>query len=250
MAKTSRKKVIKKSLQVQSKKSGLTHHIDDFEGFEKFAESILQKFKTDNQLQLAQSLKFQEAVSAISLDATFLKTYDQLESYRICFNGLEPLSIAGNLACGGRFNIGGAQKSEHFDHEMAACIYVASSIECAKAETGPHRNPEVYELSLLKSVKLWDVRSLLIALENSESLIAAIDKSPFNMQWSLQKFPTPSQILGSALRKIGGDGILYPSTKHEGGIVFGFFVKDETDANSKFKATRISDGQLELPVQK
>lgn len=109
---------------------------------------------------------------------------------------------------------------------------------------------EIYELSLLKSVKLWDVRSLLTSVENSESLIAAIDKSPFNMQWSLQKFPTPSQILGSALRKIGGDGILYPSTKQEGGIVFGFFVKDETEGNSKFKATRISDGQPELPVQK
>ena len=133
---------------------------------------------------------------------------------------------------------------------MAACIYVASSIECAKAETGLHRNSEIYKLSLLKSVKLWDVRSLLITLENSESLIAAIDKSPFNMQWSLQKFPTPSQILGSALRKIGGDGILFPSTKHDGGIVFGFFVKDETEAKSKFKATCISDGQLELPVRK
>lgn len=250
MAKPSRKKVIKKSLQVQSKKSGLTHHIDDFDGFEKFADSILQKFKTDNQLQLAQSLKFQEAVSTISLDTSFLKSYDQLESYRICFNGLEPLSIAGSLACGGRFNIGGAQKSEHFDHDMTACIYVASNIECAKAETGLHKNPEIYEFALLRPVQLWDVRSLLIALENSESLIAAVDKSPFNMQWSLQKFPTPSQILGAALRKIGGDGILYPSTKQEGGIVFGFFVKDEAEAKSKLKTTRISDGQLELPLKK
>lgn len=139
MAKSSRKKVIKKSLQVQSRKSGLTHHIDDFDGFEKFADSILQKFKTDNQLQLAQSLKFQEAVNAISLDTSFLKSYDRLVSYRICFDGLKPLSIAGSLACGGRFNVGGAQKSEHFDHDIAACIYVASSIECAKAETGPHK---------------------------------------------------------------------------------------------------------------
>jgi hypothetical protein len=52
-----------------------------------------------------------------------------------------------------------------------------------------------------------------------------------------------------ALRKICGDGILYPSTKHDGGFVFGFFAKEETKAKAKFKATRISDGQLELPVQ-
>ncbi len=243
------KKVVKKTLQLQSKKSGLTHRIDDFDGFEKFAKSILHKFATDNQLQLAQSLKFQEAVGGISLDMSFLKSYDRLESYRICFDGLEPLSIVGSFGCGGRFNVGASQKSEHFQHEMAACIYAASSIDCAKAETGPHQNPEIYELSLLKPIKLWDVKALFSSLDNSESLISSIEKSPFNMQWSLQKFPTPSQILGSALRKIGGDGILYPSTKFSEGTVFGFFVKDGAEAEARFKATRISDGQLELPVQ-
>ncbi|HRK08748.1 MAG TPA: RES family NAD+ phosphorylase [Pseudobdellovibrionaceae bacterium] len=249
MAKSSRKKVIKKSLQVKSKKSGITHQIDDFDGFEKLAKSVLEKFKTDNQLQLAQSIKFQEAIRAVSLDARYLTSYSELEVYRICFDGLSPLSIAGSLACGGRFNVGGSQISTHFAYDMAACIYVASSINCAKAETGPHRNSEIYQLSLLKSVKLWDVKSLLSAQENCEYLIAAIDKSPFNTQWSLQKFPTPSQILGSALRAVGGDGILYPSTKCKGGVVFGFFVKDEADANAKLKANRIIDAQLELTVQ-
>lgn len=243
------KKQVKKSLQVKSHKSGLTHHIEDFDGFEQVAESILQKFKIDNQLQLAQSLKFQEAVATISLDTSFLKEFEQLESYRICFGGLNPLSIAGSLACGGRFNIGGAQKSEQFAHEMTACIYAASTLDCAKAETGPHRNAEIYELTLLHKVKLWDVQGLISTLDNADSLISAIEKSPFNMQWSLQKFPTPSQILGAALRKIGGDGILYPSTKHQDSMVYGFFMKDETEANSRLKATRIEDGQLALTIQ-
>lgn len=159
------------------------------------------------------------------------------------------MSIAGSLACGGRFNIGGAQKSEQFPHDMTACIYTASSIDCAKAETGPHRNAEIYELNLVKPVKLWDVKGLISSLESADSLISAIEKSPFNMQWSLQKFPTPSHILGAVLRKIGGDGILYPSTKHRDSTVYGFFLKDETEANSRLKATQIEDGQLALPIQ-
>ncbi|MEN0059521.1 MAG: RES family NAD+ phosphorylase [Bdellovibrio sp.] len=244
------KKKVKKSLQVKSHKSGLTHHIDDFDDFEKVAESILQKFKIDNQLQLAQSLKFQEAVASISLDTNFLKDFESIESYRICFNGLSPLSIAGSLACGGRFNIGGAQKIEQFPYEMTACIYAASNIDCAKAETGPHKNAEIYELVSLRPIKLWDVKALLSSLENSEGFVTAVEKSPFNMQWSLQKFPTPSQILGATLRKVGGDGILYPSTKHHDSIVYGFFIKDETEASVLLKATLIDDGQFGFPISK
>lgn len=126
MKKVARKKrKLTKSLQVKSHKSGLTHHIEDFDGFEQVAESILQKFALDNKLQLAQSLKFQEIVSSISLDKAFLKDFDAFTSYRICFGGLSPLSIVGSLACGGRFNVGAAQKSEQFPCDMTACIYAA-----------------------------------------------------------------------------------------------------------------------------
>lgn len=234
-----RKKKVTKSLRVKSHRSGLTHHIEDFDGFEQVAESILQKFAIDNKLQLAQSLKFQEVVSSISLDKSFLKNLDTLTSYRICFGSLSPLSIAGSLACGGRFNVGAAQKSQQFPCDMTACIYTASSIDCAKAETGPHLNAEIYEMSLLKPVQLWDVKGLLSSLENADSLISAVEKSPFNMQWALQKFPTPSQILGAALRKIGGDGILYPSTKHRDSTVYGFFLKDEAEAVNMFKINNL-----------
>lgn len=243
-----RKKVTKKSLQVKSKKSGFIHHIEDFGKIEKVADSILKKFALDNRLQLAQSIKFYEAIQRISLDKKFLTSFPQLKSYRICFGGLEPLSIAGNLACGGRFNVGGAQKtSDPFPFEMFACIYTASSLDCAKAETGLHKNSEIYEVSLLNPVELWDVRALLAATENADGFISAVEQSPFNMQWCLQKFPTPSQILGATLRNIGGEGIVYPSTKHKDSFVYGFFVKDDADAILRLKATRATDNQGDPP---
>lgn len=63
-----RKKVTKKSLQAKSKKSGFIHHIEDFSKIEKIADSILKNFALDNRLQLAQSIKFYEAIQRISLD--------------------------------------------------------------------------------------------------------------------------------------------------------------------------------------
>src|SRR5438105_4916148 len=57
--------------------------------------------------------------------------------YRIVYGGYHPLAIAGSLAAGGRFNIGGAQVSALFPNfSMRACLYAASSLNCAHKEAG------------------------------------------------------------------------------------------------------------------
>lgn len=244
-----RKKSSAGSLKVESKRTGLVHQITDLDGLDQFAEAILSKFVTDNQLLLAQSLKFLEFIQGQTLSGEHLVANESVLSYRICFNGLDPLSIEGSLASGGRFNIGGAQVHQEFPYEMAACLYVADSVECAKTETGPHRNPEIYQLSTIAPVELWDVRSMLLTMDNGEELIQLIEKHPFNMVYNYQKFPIPSQILGATLRRIGGDGIIYPSTKHKGGSVYSFFIKDRADATTKLKAVRLDGEQMNLPLK-
>lgn len=239
---TTKKKASRHAIRVISPK-GITVHIEGYDDLDALAQSVLAKFALDNYLSLASSMRFTQTLSYLTLDPSHLKEFEVFESYRICFGGLDPLSIAGNLAVGGRFNIGGAQLSSDFQtYNMFAAIYTASSLDCAKAETGPSKNPEIYKVSTKKKLKLWDLKSLISSFANSQNILELIEKSPYNTQWRLQKFPTPSQLLSAHLKVAGGDGLFFPSTKDTNdGIVYCIYLRDEKDANSTLDAARVPE---------
>jgi len=156
--------------------------------------------------------------------------------FRIVYGGFNPLSVAGSFATGGRFNIGGAQINPLFPNfTMQACLYAGSTIECARKEAGLGINQE-YRLTPKKSFKLWDLELLIEEKLTYSSLKSQIDSTPLAAIWALQKVPKVSQILAYYLRKKGGDGLIYLSTKDSKGKVLAFFAKDDDHVKRCFQA--------------
>src|ERR1700735_5301086 len=112
MKKKTTKKTAKKmnpvAVNVLSSATGLTHFFSDLAGFEKIARDLEQKSATERTIRLAHSLRFWSWLTGRSI--TTQPTH-QLKTpiFRICFSGFDPLDVSGSLACGGRFNVGGAQ---------------------------------------------------------------------------------------------------------------------------------------------
>ncbi len=162
------------------------------------------------------------------------------ECYRIVYGGYNPLSIAGSLAAGGRFNIGGAQVSHLFPNfSMQGCLYAGSSLTCARKEAGdPLGKAQEYALKPKKTFHLWDLRLLIAEKLHYPDLKFFVDSTPLSAEWRLQKIPKISQMLAFFLRKKGGDGLIYPSTKDPQGAVLAFFIKDDPAVKASFDAIR------------
>ncbi len=241
--------VKRKSSRINIKSDkGLIHHLDVVE-VEELADQILQKYSLDSRLQLANSVKFNHFIGGSSFDRNDLIQAVPIDTFRICFGGYDPLSVAGTLTAGGRFNIGGPQVHLSFPkYTAAAGLYAACSLDCAKAEVGPHKNAEIYAIKSSAPLNLWDLSAVISRMSNPQGTYDAVDATPANMQWILQKFPMPSQMLAATLRGIGGDGLFYPSSKHTGGRNYCFFAKDDRDIKSRLSAVRITEDQLSLPI--
>lgn len=162
----------------------------------------------------------------------------QAPVYRVSFH--PPLTIMGNFATGGRFNVGGAQQTPLMpDLGMTGCIYAASSATCAKLEAGkPHGAGKLYRLTLQRTFRIWDLATVMEGMDYPD-LINKIQATPVEGRWKLQKTPLVSQILGHHLRKIGGDGIVYQSQKQAQEQTFAFFISDDAQAQSFFTAESI-----------
>lgn len=156
--------------------------------------------------------------------------------YRIVYGGYNPLSIAGSLAAGGRFNIGGAQVSSLFPNfSMRACLYAASTINCARKEVGEMRGiTQEFEIKPNRTLHLWDLNKIIDQHIVYPNIRDFIDESPLAARWELQKIPKISQILAHYLRQIGGDGLIYPSTKDRRDNILAFFIKDDVEAQKLF----------------
>lgn len=161
--------------------------------------------------------------------------------YRIVYGNYNPLAIAGSLAAGGRFNIGGAQVSSLFPNfSMKACLYAASSLNCARKEAGEIRGlSQEYELKPLRVLYLWDLKLLIDQQISYQGIREIINDSPLAARWELQKVPKVSQILAHYLRQFGGDGLIYPSTKDRRQNILAFFVKDDAQTHQLFSARQI-----------
>jgi hypothetical protein len=237
-----RRKKSKLSVTAVSPKSGITHHFNDLDALQALAKSYISKWNAQLEGDLIESMRLWNWLrnQKQQLNNKFISW--QKPIYRIVFGGLDPLSVAGSLAAGGRFNLGGAQivDEELFPGlQMGACLYGASSIDCAKLEAGiPLGNAELYKLTPTQPLKLWDLETTLNELSNP-TLIELVRRTPMSKRWVLQKTPLFSQLLSTHLRLLGGDGLVFNSTKLESEMVLAFFVKDDRQVQSLFQAERI-----------
>lgn len=159
--------------------------------------------------------------------------------YRVTYGDFDPLSIAGSLADGGRLNIGGAQQlpaKEFSGIRKSACLYGASSIQCALREAAdPVGNYRIFRLTPKSECDLWDLAAVLSSTPYP-NLKARIEATPMSQMWALQKSPLESQILAHHLRDLGGKGIVYDSQKDPGAKILAFFLLDDQEAHRAFDA--------------
>ncbi len=164
------KKTAITAINVKSEATGITHVFPDVEVFEKLLVDLEQKVTLERTLALGRSIQFWNWLSGRSLISEPTYTLES-EIYRICFDGYDPLEVSGSLACGGRFNVGGAQKSTSFPTiEMAACVYGADTEKWAMDEAGSLiRSPELYKLKPIKPLLLWDLSVVINELDDQMS---------------------------------------------------------------------------------
>lgn len=235
----------KNRVLVAKSRAGL-NHLFDVEGIEELAEAFVAKSEGKFKSQVVNGASFWSWLQSKSTLAAINPKNCVQQFSGSCFRAttgqFNPLDVAGNLAAGGRFSVGGAQIQSKIlfpKLDMRAGLYAADSADCARAEmqTGnlPAPHAKISELKTKRPLVLWTLDKVLAALARPE-LQQLVDETPMDAIWALQKVPRESQLLGAHLRLIGGDGIAYRSLRHPGGTVFCFFVDNQDHAKELFDA--------------
>lgn len=223
----------------QSSNTGIVH----FFGNPKEWTNTIKNFE-DKYLSKQKS----DLITALSFDS-FLqsKKIQTIPDYVISgsvFRSVAPAfdvwSVAGSLADGGRFNIGGAQQIPELPNiRKFSSLYVASSLECTLAETAkPHGKIKCYKMTLKKEMTLWDLNKVITELDHP-SLKEIINLIPVDAIWGYQKIPMVSQILAAFLKSKGGNGIIYPSVKMPSEQNISLFFSSDGDAKASFEVEEV-----------
>lgn len=161
--------------------------------------------------------------------------------YRLMYGGAPVWSILGSFGAGGRFNPGMAQMSAHFPNLKAqGCLYMASTLECCYAEAPPpYGDPQQFELAPQRPFVLWDMKKVLRHY-GDPVLEQRVLNTPLDAIWSHQKVPMTSQLLAAELRRIGGDGIIMPSTKRTNDSTIALFFDSDTNCVAALTPSRMN----------
>lgn len=229
------------TLLATSKGTGLRHSFKNIEGWDQYSrDRYLAKLQKEEE-ELFQVLPFYDFIENFKEDlSSNLKSFKK-DVFRFTNPDYAPTTIVGSISEGGRFNIGGPQvRAEFSTLDKAGCLYTASSAECALAEAvQPHGKHKLFQLSPKKNLQLWDLNSTIEMLKYP-NLIDLVRASPVEALWVLKKTPSIPQILASKLRRIGGDGIMFESTKLSGHSNIAFFFKTDDESATAFNVQLVA----------
>ena len=215
--------------RAKSSGTGLVYDFD-VHGITDLAENYAKSNEARLKLDIAKTSAFWHKLKqGIAPSPNFVEWNKPV--YRLVYNSYNPLSIVGSITYGGRFNVGGSQyvpdKRLFPDLLAQGCLYGATSLKGAYAEAGdPAGKPEEYELRPKISLKLWVLTDVITQLD-IPGLLAEVKSTPMAGIWSAQRSPLQSQLLAAYLRGIGGDGLIFPSTKDSESFVIAFFFKGD-----------------------
>lgn len=217
------------NLQATSKITGIQHTFGNIQGWESVITDLEQKAILQTSHMLG-SLNFSKWLQDQKIDLNHCCINYQDIGFRYAHPNFGPQTIVGSLIHGGRFNIGGAQLNTHFPSFTAfGCLYVASSEECATEEAAkPIGGLKLYKIKPKQILKLWDLQKVIASLD-FVNLIDLVRASHGEKIWGYQKFPTEPQILAYTLKLLGGDGLIFESTKSNGHSNIAFFFDNDED---------------------
>lgn len=228
-------------LTAHSPATGIIHIFDDLTEAQRIIQHLKQARQSKLETDLINSLSFWTWIKRVgSITRTPDLTWNS-PVYRLTA-GWSAHSIVGSIADGGRFNIGGAQLCPEFsDVKKAGALYTASTLECCYHEISgnPIGKLDEYELTPTRQYKLWNLTEVIVEL-NRPGLDDLVKAAPFEAIWAYQKVPLIPQLLAHYLRGIGGDGLIYPSTKDPDAKNISFFFKTDDEALAGFKARKLN----------
>lgn len=250
------KKSKKRKIKVVESSRGLVH-LFDINNLEKMAKHFANTYSERLKNDLMFSTPFWDWLkSQPNPTAEHIIDY-QKPLYKAVDGSWNPLSIAGSLADGGRFNVGGAQLTNFSplnELRKFGCIYAADNIECAKAEISsgaiPSLNQKKYIITANRSLKLWNLESIIAGLDWPK-IVDLVSAIPNEAMWSLQKTPKISQIISFWLKQMNcADGLMYPSTKHPGSYVVTLFANDDIAASKLLSSSEYQEEiQTEMNIK-
>jgi hypothetical protein len=223
-----------------SKKKPVIVHKFDLKSLFDFVKHLISSEQARNVKQTYNSLTFHRQLNKqkpLSF-ATFKVDFND-PLYRVSAFGAT--SITGNLAYGGRFNVGGSQFNKLIGIKPFAALYLSTDLHCAIDEytQGTPLGPSdvQYALTPSKNFELWDIDKVVKFL-NFPNLNNLINQGPIFSSWGYCKVPMQSQILASWLKKIGGDGVIFRSTQSTGSYCIALFAKDNAHSNALFSQVK------------
>lgn len=233
--KIAKKKTVKKSSSEKNRK--IIIQVNDLEKLVEHVQANVEKKHQEEKNQIIESLNFW----------AWLKKQNKLnlETFKIDFN--DPIfrvypsqfsvtSTIGSISSGARLNIGANQVlKQFFPFRMFGAVYFATTMSCAISEycqgTPLNANDVKYTLQPTRTFELWDLDKVIQTLTHP-SIDLFVSKLPIGGGWSDCKVPMPSQILSYWLKDIGGDGIIYTSTKDPKAKIVTLFAKDDKDSSA------------------
>lgn len=236
-----KKKIVGFEAKSARKDGSLTLTVRTSQGLDELIDSEVEIRSSRERAELRNVLPFWNFLQETQpgLNSSHQILFQSL-GYRITFRDFDPLSIAGSLAFGGRFNIGGTQNpycSFFKGLSPEGCLYLASSETCALNEaTGPSISPIMNRITPKSDLKVWDLEAIIPTID-WPNLTDLIGSQPLGSNWGLQRVPTVSQLLAAYVRSQGGDGLVYRSSRTSGQVIFAMFIKDDNQAKQKFDTT-------------
>lgn len=228
-------------LTARSVVTGITHVFDDIAEAQRLTNQLKKARASKLETDLINSFAFWAWINGLDSIASEPDLTWNRPVYRLTA-GWSALSIVGSIADGGRFNIGGAQLCPEFsDVKKAGALYTASTLECCYHEISgnPIGKLDEYELIPTRIYKLWDLAKVIVEL-NRPGLDDLVKAAPFEAIWAYQKVPLIPQLLAHRLRGIGGDGLIYPSTKNSSAMNICFFFRTDDESRAGFTERKLS----------
>jgi hypothetical protein len=191
----------------------------------------------------------QKLLAASKPSASWIIEFADQRLYRVCSPHRNPLDTAATFGAGGRCNFGMAQRCEEFPKLIASYgLYASMDARTASIEaaSGISASSDI-TLEIIKmdrsAFRLIDYDGVVEFFEEvHKGLARIVAEAPYNAEWSLQKNPKPSQVIGEWLRsglKTEADGLFFSSTKNPIGKNVLIFATSANSLEASYTASQI-----------
>jgi hypothetical protein len=224
-------------------------HMFDLGIITDFAKATVFRNYQIRQADIEFCSSLQKLLAASKPSKSWITEFPDQKLYRVCSPHRNPLDTAGTFGAGGRCNFGMAQRCEEFPGLIATFgLYASMDERTASIEAASGirvSNDITFEVAKKdgSALRLIDYDGVVGFLDGLHlGLARIVAEAPYNAEWSLQKNPKPSQVMGEWLRsglKAEADGLFFSSTKNPNGKNVLIFATSANDLEVSYTVIQL-----------